>query len=220
MAYGIQHLYKYRGFSDRTLEVLRNKQLYFPTADKLNDPFEFEFSLTSNQINGSHIDPGSMAAAKQSMKQYGVLALGEAPDVVLMWSHYADEHKGLCLGFTRTDSNELGEYGKCFPVLYSEELPSFRPEQLTDPQHVGKALTTKADFWSYEREWRMISRDGGIAIDFPGELTSVTFGFRMPDDQRKKVVAILGDSVDYFETVIHPTKYRVDVAPIKHVKYA
>jgi len=155
-----------------------------------------------------------MATAKQFMKQYGVLALGEDPSVVLMWSHYADEHKGLCLGFTRTDTNELGEYGKCYPVIYSADLPSFTPEQLTNPQYVGKALTTKADFWSYELEWRMISHEGGNAIDFPGDLTSVTFGFRMPDTERQQVIAILGDSVDYFETKIHCTMYRLDIEPI------
>lgn len=217
MAYGVQHLYKYRKFSERTLDILRKKQLYFPTAEKLNDPFEFEFALTSDRINGLPIDRESMAAAKQSMKQYGVLALGEDPSVVLMWSHYADEHKGLCLGFTRTDTNELGEYDKSYPVIYSAALPTFTPEQLTDPQHVGKALTTKADYWSYEQEWRMISREGGNAIEFPGDLTSVTFGFRMPDAQRKQVIAILGDSVDYFVTKMHATMYRLDVEPIANV---
>lgn len=213
-AIGISTLYKYRAFNKRTLEILRERKLFFPTADSLNDPFEFEFRLKADHINGAKIDPVSFAKAKSDMKRYGVLALSEVNNNVLMWSHYSDEHKGLCLGFDRNDNNDLGAWEKCAPVIYSEDLPKFEPLDLEDSATVTEVLTTKASFWSYEREWRIIARNGGTTIPFPGHLKSVVFGFGMPKSQRDEVVGILDTSVKYFETQRNKNYYRVDVVPI------
>jgi len=61
--------------------------------------------------------------------EYGVLSLSAKNDNILMWSHYADYHKGFCIEFKRSPDNPLGstqpvEYVKEYPCFnYFDELP-------------------------------------------------------------------------------------------------
>src|SRR5262249_53331053 len=54
-------------------------------------------------------------------QSFGVLCLSECPDDILLWSHYADSHRGLCLEF------DVAGYSEVFPrlhaVKYQDEYP-------------------------------------------------------------------------------------------------
>ncbi|TVM01463.1 MAG: hypothetical protein CV080_04610, partial [Candidatus Kuenenia stuttgartiensis] len=89
---GIYKLYKYVRFYDRSLDILKNKMIWFSTAEKLNDPFEFSFHLSEMHINGFPIDEVSLETAIRAMKQMGVLPFSEINDNILMWSHYSESH--------------------------------------------------------------------------------------------------------------------------------
>ena len=76
----------------------------------------------------------------------------------LMWSHYADSHKGLCLQYEVARDAVLVsavkvEYGFGYP-----EINWLSPEF---PNEVLKCVTTKDKCWEYEGEWRYIQ--GGAA---------------------------------------------------------
>ena len=213
---GVRKLYKYRGFCERTKELLTSKTLWVPTADRLNDPFEFGFQLQSNEVNGTRIDSGSLANAREEMKKYGVLCLSERNDNILMWSHYAASHQGLCLEFERNSENSLGNWDTCYPVIYDEKLPSFMPLELEDKKSVAKVLTTKAAAWRYEAEWRLLTMEGNKKVAFPGRLTGVVFGVNSTDKNRKEVTDILGSSVAYSEAVLSDSKYGIEIRTIKN----
>lgn len=81
----------------------------------------------------------------------------------LMWSHYADSHKGICIEY------DFSEYhankNQPMPVYYSKTRPKFpwhaAIESSLETQseaivHFMKALLTKDKTWSYENEWRLI----------------------------------------------------------------
>lgn len=58
-------------------------------------------------------------------------------------------------------------------------------------------LLIKYSGWSYEREWRLIERNGDQHYDFPGELLSVICGAKMPRqdvDAVTSIVALLNSS--------------------------
>ena len=208
---GVSKLYKYRVASENTTLILTNKSLWVPTADKLNDPFEFAFHLQSNELDGIPIDERSLAAAKVEMRKYGVLCLSERNDNILMWAHYAASHQGMCLEFERTSENALGNWGKCCPAIYDDNLPSFMPRELEEPKNVSKVLTTKASIWSYEAEWRLLTMDCNKEITYPGSLTGIIFGVKMTKKDRKDVVNILGSSVNYSEAVLSDRKYGLEI---------
>ena len=74
------------------------------------------------------------------------------PDVgnLLMWSHYADGHKGICIEFN-TNNKVIGT---AYRVEYRNEYPVWK---LYDPDRM-RYLLTKADVWKYEKEYRLIAQ--------------------------------------------------------------
>lgn len=96
-----------------------------------------------------------------------VSCFGTKNDSILMWSHYANKHKGACIEFDVDDSNfHLINYSKRIPdfkltnmlkVYFGHELigesidtSDSRYKYLSDP------LLTKSDEWVYEGEVRCV----------------------------------------------------------------
>jgi len=63
-----------------------------------------------------------------------------------MWSHYAERHQGVCLGFDVPD-------GSAAAITYTRSRLVW-PEIVGD-DFVQQLLFTKFSHWSYEREFRM-----------------------------------------------------------------
>ena len=208
----ISKLYKYLPFSERTLDILRSKSIWFPKAETLNDLFEFSFRLSEMKIYGIAIDKKSFEEAIRVMKQQGVLSLSEINNNILMWSHYSSSHTGFCIEFERTNSNELGSKF-CMPVNYSEHPLEFTPLDLENKNKIVKIMTTKSTHWSYELEWRMIAKNGDQIYPLPSNITGVVFGFRMDIRERRKIVEILGESVSYMQAVMDVDKYELEILP-------
>ncbi len=211
---GIEKLYRYLSYDDRTISILRDKQIYFPAAHKLNDPFEFQFHLKTSTVHGIAINPASLEDAKGQMKNYGVLALSEVNDNILMWSHYADKHRGICIEFERTDTNDLGNWDHCIPVLYQQELPSFYPLELENSKAVTKALSTKGEYWTYEREWHILTYESNKRFPLPGNITSVIFGLNMLQKDRDAILSMLAHTVRYFEAIRSTKYFALDISSV------
>lgn len=81
------------------LEDLREKRLKIGRIVELNDPFEF--------IGVDLSDPRfrkSMEKTKKDLSEkVGVLCFSKNWNDPVQWAHYADGHKGLCLGFDIPD---------------------------------------------------------------------------------------------------------------------
>lgn len=107
-------------------------------------------------------------------EKVGVLCLTTKSDDILMWSHYADAHRGVCLEF------EVGENfaGEAQKVRYSNDRVPIVPYVDDTANAMSKALLTKSSHWSYEDEWRYLRvkhGPGRQAFD-PHALTSVIIG--------------------------------------------
>lgn len=122
----------------------------------------------------------------------GLLCLSTMNDDILMWSHYADKHKGFCLQF---DKAKLEAWQCCRPIDYGNRFLSFREfnNALPDTEKLGHLLLRKSGHWTYEKEWRIIvnpdNDNSGIRYyKFPEELlTGVVFGCQMKDDKRRVI---------------------------------
>lgn len=54
-------------------------------------------------------------------QSFGVLCLSECPDDILLWSHYADSHRGLCLEFDVAGQPTV--FPRLHKVKYAQEYP-------------------------------------------------------------------------------------------------
>lgn len=87
----------------------------------------------------------------------------------LMWSHYADGHKGFCVEYDFNAYSDELENCAILPVIYEKERVKFPwivafSDEVEDEELKTKAaytqilsLLTKDDIWKYENEWRVIS---------------------------------------------------------------
>lgn len=85
------------------------------------------------------------------LDEVGILCLSSEWDNILLWSHYANHHKGICIGFrTAIDVFQLAHKDN-----YDDALPIIcRPDDDLDTMII-KTFLTKAKCWAYEKEWRI-----------------------------------------------------------------
>lgn len=104
-------------------------------------------------------------------KRFSTIAcFSEDVKSILMWSHYADSHKGFALeyDFRPTLTMPL-ERGALYPVVYSDERYDASLYIAWQFMHVlgfhsknpditafSKVALHKSNVWEYEREWRII----------------------------------------------------------------
>lgn len=112
------------------------------------------------------------------VKKVGILCLSHKDDNILMWSHYADNHKGFVVEFEVDFSD--AKYGSKavertligYPVEYSEKMPIVTAAR-GDFDSVKKMFLTKSLDWEYESEYRVLTMNKGPGIHkFNGKLIS------------------------------------------------
>ncbi len=110
----------------------------------------------------------------------GIVSLAARDDCPLMWSHYGDQHRGICLGYsvpaTSVDVvHEVG-YGGDRMVKASDVAAMLDGDGEARARVDGSVLLRKAESWCYEREWRLTGRPG--TQNSPLELEEVIFGMK------------------------------------------
>lgn len=130
------------------VDDLVKRRLKVATLNDLNDPFElFAVSLTDSAVRRAF-----RKMKEKLSRTRGLLCFSRHWHNPVQWSHYADRHRGLCLGFDVSDES-VG------PVTYSDRRVAARIDQLTaprllDPNTAISLLFTKFSHWSYEDEVR------------------------------------------------------------------
>lgn len=134
-------IYRYFQFRRcRARQLLSRGKLFLPSPKMFNDPFDC--SLDDE--------------VKNTFENSAVGCFSMTPDNVLMFSHYADNHRGFAVGFdtrclidsitTKYDPAEAD----IRPVWYFRTMPAL--DLKTEP---ALCATCKSDIWSYENEFRL-----------------------------------------------------------------
>jgi len=149
--------------------------------------------------------------------EYGVLSLSAKNDNILMWSHYADYHKGFCIEFKRSPDNPLGSTQ---PVEYVKEYPCFNYFDELPGAIAKRIILTKADDWSYEEEWRGIQKANNQVRYTDDMITGIIFGLRMPDHHKREIHQIFNCSnhIIFYQAELMPRKFKLVIKQIKGIK--
>jgi len=129
------------------------------------------------------------AVLSNAVKKLGMLCMSEVNNDILMWSHYSDGHRGICLQF---DKIQLQKHFHVEKVQYRSPYPTFKEFlDLVDTNQLHKLLMFKSEHWCYEHEWRTIHnihRNKARLLRLPpGILTGVILGCQMSDRNRALV---------------------------------
>ena len=126
----------------------------------------------------------------------------------LLWSHYADEHRGLCLVYVISEEflNDKNKIIGIAPVEYGNNLlkeffiDAF-PTKKNAIEHfmeqlVKKTLTIKSSNWKYESEIRIIREKEGPFQIQKSHLKQICFGLNTPESDIK-LIRELTEKLDY-----------------------
>ena len=123
-----------------------------------NDPFEL---LALNFLRERARVPALQDFREKQNSQFGMLSFSQNWVNPVLWSHYADKHRGICLGF---DLNR----GKAQEIQYQDaRLRDELDHAQDDPTKLSAELQalltrTKSHHWGYEREVRVIVELAGM----------------------------------------------------------
>jgi hypothetical protein len=185
------------------MEDIRKRRVKVATFAELNDPFE----LLGADVRDPAIRKNLDAARATINKRVGLLCFSRHWDNPVLWSHYGERHRGLCLGFEVADA-------MIRPVTYSTKRFALRPDPLKpsgapDQESVQKLMFTKYNHWRYEAELRAFvplnpseSENGLFFSEFGPQLklTSVIVG-ALSSLSRGKVVEALGNLASDVELI-------------------
>jgi hypothetical protein len=210
----VTHLYKYCSYTQHCLSILIKKKIWLAKPESFNDPFDCNIRFkpkTNSEALKKYIDitgrstgnpdkdleiylEGLKQFQNKDMKNFGVFAMSQINDNILMWSHYADKHKGFCIEFERLPNNLLGDYEITQPIDYCCDYPDVDPLDSTgniDRFLFRKMLFSKAKDWAYEKEWRLAYDEGDKEEAMPANISSIIFGLKMLEQQKNDIREIL-----------------------------
>lgn len=175
------------------------------------------------------LDNNRMAQATFDAK-FGILCLSESADSLLMWAHYAGNHRGFVVQFDEThpffSAVEFeGQTLSLTKVEYSAERPVLSYSTINSPHLYYR----KSVEWAYERERRLIkpllAASEVIAHDeFPrclyevpsDAIKGVILGYAMPPEIRARLFEVIGKSLEHatiFQTALSKETYALEIHP-------
>ena len=141
----------------------------------------------------------------------GVYSLSARMDSPLLWSHYADSHHGVCIGF----HPETYPFNIAQQVDYSKKRNAVNPFKQTHDQVMANSILQKSEDWTYEAEWRIaLPNAARKSISFEdGAITEVIFGARMLQEHQDLVRSwISGHRPKFFQASISTRTFAIEVS--------
>ena len=194
-----EYIYKYHNLNLHLIEMLTNAEFYLSKREDLNDPLDMTYSTTlenflnlysekysilelkkehlenaSSLFNGD-LDRGSadwVNIFDKSNSQVRISSFTEDGNNPLMWSHYSDNHQGVCLKFNLSKDKEFEV--NIHEVKYESELLEIK--ELKD---IKKSILTKLNTWAIEKEWRLLSAKEKFSFN-QDALVEIVFGLKVP----------------------------------------
>lgn len=146
-------VFKYFGTQNYHLSSLREGYLFHSNFNDFNDPFDCNIKLIDfEKLGKSKKDKSLEKTIRERFPNIGICCFSRIHDSILMWSHYANNHKGFCIEFY---SNKRPIGINPLDVNYTESFvkANFYNEQQKALFHM---VFTKAKQWEYEQELRSI----------------------------------------------------------------
>lgn len=207
-------IYKYYRINEYLFDLLISNQLYFSSIKQFNDPYDCHFSfkeiptyehfdiflkqfITKEENRQFYLDlykknpekcmSPIFDAMKARLDYSGICCFAKKKENFLMWSHYSDSHRGVCLGF---DYDELTkQFGQYDNVEYENEPYFFDITNIS--KSIEKAILRKSTDWKYEEEVRfLMERNKACGFNMTS-LREINFGLKSPTRQMVSIMYLV-----------------------------
>ena len=174
-------------------------------ADSLLNEIRYNASNPAYEMDDPEYFLLTQYLEEELLRRYdgGIVSFGACATCPLMWSHYGDQHRGICAGYSVPEDTKARldkiTYGGSRNVKASDV--AVMEHDTAARRRVDQAvLLRKAGSWRYEREWRLIGTRG--LQDSLLELEEVIFGIRCDSAVKYTIFKALEDrrrSVQFYE---------------------
>jgi len=125
---------------------------------EFNDPFEWQSGVKNLIPEGEEIARRQMHSFVEEMNdKFGVLCFSATSSEPVLWSHYADNHRGVAFEFSYLEKSE-----SLIKIEYSDDRPTVDANRLNNPiglddyllPILNRLICWKSSGWRYEQEMR------------------------------------------------------------------
>ena len=132
------------------------------------------------------------------MASRGVLSMAKDWQNMVMWSHYADQHRGFCIEYDLTDHDcsHIEAVNYQIPTnIKTTELMQWKLHKSAEAEQniIRIYFFAKSPDWSYEGEWRVIHPSHG-ASPAPFRISGIYFGLRCDYAVKTLIVKLFANS--------------------------
>lgn len=211
--------YSYRSINTFTLKDLINKEITVVNPSKFNDPFDCLFyQLFDPQIPVS-FDNKALKKSFEKVRIRSFVAEESLPPKsetrkihpaydMLMWSHYANDHKGICVKYCLSP-----HFPKYKPDGYSQFFnEKYTADKVVDisnntAMELKRGFMTKQKCWEHEQEIRLLYFDPECNSDFvslplgeESKVAAIYFGLYCSNEDIRMIKNIFkGQNVDFYQ---------------------
>jgi len=234
---------KYREINKYSLDSLIKGRLYFSYPENLNDPFDCKLDIKKSILNAANKLVGNESKKllalsenedlykniQEDISRIGICSFSLDTKNVLMWSHYANNHKGMTILYNFPE--EYLNDGKTFigttNVTYDEDsLTNWffniaAKEEMSFEDFIFELakiiLTSKNPQWSYEKEVRIIRKSPGTFCIKKEFVKQICFGLHTSQEDVeliKEIVSYYDHEVDLCKVVRTENDFGIDLQEI------
>ena len=199
--------YSLSKFGHLTIENLRENRIYAQSIFNLNDPFEgLWYDCDTNHLESAH-----NREFRNRLGRSGIFSLCCSedkyfpmnPESILLWSHYADGHKGFCIEFSEKILNHDEFEFTPSMVKYTDALPdkdSIYPYDEYSVKDKERILYCKGQMWNYENELRLCFNKANEYVEIPkGCIKAIYCGCKMSTEE----IEIMKNLAKYLSVELH-----------------
>lgn len=202
-----KYIYKYRTLEQVDM-FLTNSMLKFSLHNEFNDPYDCCANINTDNTfdeikqylmanGGAPFNLIELMAKKylydkeswrkiitdainSEIDSTGIFCGTTTPNNNLMWAHYANDNKGVCIKFDMSKDVKFFLFPK--KVTYSDDFPSYN--YIKEQGKVVDQLFMKSSTWKYENEVRIIKRGfSGLRQVNKSAVIEIIFGCKVLDKQ-------------------------------------
>ena len=187
---GRPYVFRFRPPNNNTLSELAEGYIWFSDRNSLNDPLDSnpeyvkissdanELKLLYDTIANSLLDPVlkkyfddnmdlarlhefAQTKVEPFVNSFGIACFSMYPMNARLWEEYARDNTGICFHFDISIDREF--FHNVHPIFYIPEIETREYNPISEPDHIVDLFYKKTEYWSYEKELRLLKdRTGRI----------------------------------------------------------
>jgi hypothetical protein len=224
--------------------------LKFSSASNLNDPFELKFNLVIDPFASGQQEAFLKANTDKTLDDFKewqqavahnegwswyleqqqrahlsqlitICSFSKTNTNNLMWSHYANNHKGICIKYSKHLFEKLNKANKYF-ILDKVDYSTFPPDIFSldsESTRIRKMIFNKQLEWQYEQEYRaiLLSNHETDFIEIESEdIEAIYIGARAKEIAGKVLDICTRNNIDYYQSICIGKTYEVQFEKPKH----